>query len=141
MPRKSCWRPARTRTPQTRMAARPADGRYGPEVLVSAAEHGNLAAVGLMLDLGFPVDARRDAEDDDGATALHAASWAGSAETVALLLERGADLSSRDGRWQSQPLEWAFVGSGEAPESVPAPDWVATVVLLLDAGASVDGIV
>ncbi len=111
------------------------------EVLVSAAEHGNLVAVGLMLDLGFSIDARRDAEDDDGATALHAASWAGSAETVALLLERGADLSARDGRWQSHPLEWALVGSDERPESAPAPDWVATVALLLDAGASVDGIV
>ena len=108
--------------------------------LVAAAEHGNLASVGLMLELGFPIDARREATDDDGATALHAASWAGSAETVALLLDHGADLSARDTRWQSQPLEWALVGSGEAPDSAPAPDWVETVTLLLDAGASLDGI-
>ena len=110
------------------------------EALVAAAEHGNLASVGLMLELGFPIEARREATDDDGATALHAASWAGSAETVALLLDRGADLSARDTRWDSQPLGWALVGSGEAPESAPAPDWVATVALLLDAGASLDGI-
>ena len=108
--------------------------------LVAAAEHGNLAAVALMLELGFPIDARREATDDDGATALHAASWAGAAETVALLLDHGADLSARDTRWQSQPLEWALVGSGEAPDSAPAPDWVATVTQLLDAGASLDGI-
>jgi ankyrin repeat protein len=108
--------------------------------LVGAAEHGNLAAVALMLELGFPVDSRRELTDDDGATALHAASWAGSAETVALLLEHGADLSARDTRWRSQPLEWALVGSGEAPDSAPAPDWVATVALLLDAGASLEGI-
>jgi ankyrin repeat protein len=107
--------------------------------LVAAAEHGNLASVGLMLELGFPIEARREATDDDGATALHAACWAGSAETVALLLDRGADLSARDTRWHSQPLEWALVGSGEAPDSAPAPDWVATVALLLDAGASLDG--
>ncbi len=108
--------------------------------LVAAAEHGNLAAVGLMLELGFPIDARREDTDDDGATALHAASWAGSAETVALLLDHGADLQARDTRWDSRPLEWALVGSGEAPDSAPAPDWVATVTLLLEAGAPLDGI-
>jgi ankyrin repeat protein len=108
--------------------------------LVGAAEHGNLASVGLMLELGFPIEARREATDDDGATALHAASWAGSAETVALLLDHGADLSARDTRWRSQPLEWALVGSGEAPAIAPAPDWVTTVSRLLDAGASLDGI-
>jgi Ankyrin repeats (3 copies)/Ankyrin repeat len=109
--------------------------------LVNAAERGNLASVGLMLELGFPIETRRDGGDDDGATALHAASWAGSAATVALLLNHGADVSARDTRWQSRPLEWAIVGSGEAPQSAPEPDWLATVTLLLDAGAPVDGIV
>jgi Ankyrin repeats (3 copies) len=108
--------------------------------LVAAAEHGNLAAVALMLELGFPIDARRDATDEDGATALHAASWAGSADTVALLLDHGADVAARDACWQSQPLEWALVGSGEAPQCAPAPDWVSTVTRLLDAGASLEGI-
>jgi Ankyrin repeats (3 copies)/Ankyrin repeat len=108
--------------------------------LVQAAEHGNLAAVTLMLELGFPIEARREGADDDGATALHTASWAGSAETVKLLLDRGADLRASDSRWESQPLEWALVGSGEAPNSAPAPDWEATVSLLLDAGATLDGI-
>ena len=93
-----------------------------------------------MLELGFPIEARRETTDDDGATALHAAAWAGSAETVALLLDHGADLTARDTRWKSQPLEWALVGSGEAPDSAPDPDWVATVALLLDAGASANGI-
>jgi hypothetical protein len=103
--------------------------------LVDTAEHGNVTAVALMLELGFPVDARREAIDDDGATALHTASWAGSADTVDLLLQHGADLTARDTRWHSQPLEWALVGSGEGPDRAPAPDWVATVRLLLDAGA------
>jgi len=100
----------------------------------------NVAAVALMLELGFPVDARREAIDDDGATALHTASWAGSADTVAVLLQHGSDLTARDTRWHSQPLEWALVGSGEAPDGAPAPDWVATVRLLLDAGAATNGI-
>jgi hypothetical protein len=110
-------------------------------LLVAAAEHGNVHSVALMLDLGFPIDSRRDAtHDDDGATALHAASWAGCAQTVALLLARGADIQARDARWQSRPLQWALVGSGEEPESAPAPDWVKTVKLLMDAGAPLDEI-
>jgi ankyrin repeat protein len=107
--------------------------------LIAAAEHSNLASVSLMLELGFPIETRRESTDDDGATALHAASYAGAADVVALLLDRGADLSARDTRWQSQPLEWALVGSGETPDSARSPDWVATVALLLDAGASLDG--
>lgn len=110
------------------------------EALVNAAEHGNQPAVALMLNLGFPIDARREGPEDDGATALHTASWAGSADTVALLLERGADLHARDTRWHSLPLEWALVGSGEAPDSAPQPNWVATVSRLLDAGATLDDI-
>jgi Ankyrin repeats (3 copies)/Ankyrin repeat len=108
--------------------------------LVAAAEHGNLAAVVVMLDIGFPVDTRCDGADEDGATALHAASWAGSADTVALLIERGADVGARDTRWNGQPLHWALVGSGEAPASAPTPDWIATVRILLDAGAPVEEI-
>ncbi|MHB1833936.1 MAG: ankyrin repeat domain-containing protein [Solirubrobacteraceae bacterium] len=106
------------------------------EALVAAAERGDVASVGLMMELGFPIDARREVTDDDGATALHAASWAGSAETVALLLDHGANVSARDTRWHSQPLEWALVGSGETPTTAPTPDWTATVALLLGAGAS-----
>ncbi|MDE3132902.1 MAG: ankyrin repeat domain-containing protein [Acidobacteriota bacterium] len=109
------------------------------EALVAAAEHGDAAAVELMLELGFPVETRRLAIDDDGATALHAAAWAGSADTVVLLLAHGADPTARDARWQSQPLGWALVGSGELADSAPSPDWVRTVSLLLDAGASLDG--
>ena len=72
--------------------------------LVAAAEHGNLDAVGLMLELGFPIEARREGSDEDGATALHAASWAGSAQTVALLLDHGADLTVRDTPTQRESL-------------------------------------
>jgi ankyrin repeat protein len=105
-------------------------------LLVAAAEHGNIPAVELALDLGFPITTH----GDDGATALHAAAYAGSAETVALLLARGADLNARDTRWQSTPLGWASEGRDNAPDSAPAPDWEATISLLRDAGASYDDI-
>jgi ankyrin repeat protein len=110
--------------------------------LVNAAERGNTPAVALMLELGFPIDTRREGIDDadDGASALHAAAWAGAANTVALLLDRGADVRARDGRWHGRPLAWALVGSGESPDFASAPDWVASVARLLDAGAPTDEI-
>ena len=105
--------------------------------LVRAAETGHTAALALMLDLGFPVDARGG---DDGGTALHAAAYSGSADAVRLLLGRGADLEARDATWDSPPLDWAAVGSGERRDTNRRADWIATVQALLEAGASTDSI-
>jgi ankyrin repeat protein len=109
------------------------------QALADAADHGHTEAVRLMLDLGFPPDAR--SEQDNGATALHLAAAAGSTGTVRLLLDRGADIEARDTAWNSTPLEWAMVGSGMRLGHDPDPDWPATVSTLLDAGASAGGIV
>jgi len=100
--------------------------------MIHAAESGNTEAIALMVDLGFPVDAR----GDDGGTALHAAAYSGSAPAVRLLLGRGADVGARDASWNSTPIEWAAVGSGEQAAGNPRPDWTATVEALLEAGAS-----
>ena len=100
--------------------------------LVRAAESDNTTAVTLMLDLGIPVDAR----GDNGATALHTAAYSGSARSVELLLDRGADIEARDTTWNSTPLGWAVVGSGERPATAPEPDWPRTVRILLENGAS-----
>jgi ankyrin repeat protein len=105
-------------------------------VLVRAAETGNAAAVELMLDLGFPIDAR----GEDGGTALHAAAYHGSVEVVRLLVRRGADVDARDSSWDDTPLGWALVGSGERPSTNSDPDWVDSVQALLDAGASLEGV-
>ena len=104
--------------------------------MILAAESGNTAAIALMLDLGFPVDAR----GDDGGTALHAAAHSGSAPAVRLLLDRGAAIEARDTTWDSTPIEWAAVGSGERPASNPHPDWTGAVQALLEAGASAQDI-
>jgi ankyrin repeat protein len=101
--------------------------------LVEAASEGLTEVVRLMLDVGFPLDAR----GEDGATALHAAAFSGSADTVRLLLDRGAGIESRDTSWDSTPLDWAKIGSGIRPGDNPSPDWIATVRTLLEAGASI----
>jgi ankyrin repeat protein len=105
--------------------------------MIHAAEAGHTAALALMLDLGFGVDARGG---DDGGTALHAAAYSGSAPAVRLLLDRGAGIEARDTSWNSTPIEWAAVGSGEQPAGNPHPDWTAAVQALLEAGASAQDI-
>jgi ankyrin repeat protein len=118
------------------LVARLTDAERG-DAIVLAAARGDPATVELMLDLGFPVDSLGG---DNGGTALHAAAYAGSAETVRLLLDRGADIEARDTTWDSTPLEWAKVGSGQRQRSGPQPDWVETVRTLLEAGASTDAL-
>ena len=115
------------------LVSRMEDGELA--ALVHAAEAGDETAVALMLDLGFPVGAQRP---EDGGTALHAAAYAGSAPVVRLLIGRGANLEALDGQWESTPLDWAIVGSGYWPTSAPSPDWVATVRVLVEAGASTE---
>lgn len=117
------------------LLARLTDAERG--AIVTAAETGSTAAVTLMLDLGFPVEARGG---DHGGTALHAAAYSGSVGTVRLLLDRGADTEARDSTWDDTPLGWAAVGSGIRPGQNPEPDWVATVLALIVAGASTAGL-
>jgi hypothetical protein len=61
-------------------------------------------------------------------------------EGVRLLLEAGADIEARDTNWNSTPIDWAAVGSGEQPAGNPRPDWTAAAAVLLEAGASVEDI-
>jgi hypothetical protein len=56
------------------------------------------------------------------------------------LLERGADIEARDRSWDSTPLDWATVGSGQRPRRNPDADWIATVRALIEAGAATNEI-
>jgi hypothetical protein len=47
-----------------------------------------------------------------------------------------ADIEARDTPWDSTALNWAQVGSGLPHVDNPAPDWVATIQALIEAGAS-----
>jgi ankyrin repeat protein len=107
------------------------------KAMAHAADHGNLPAVELMLDFGFPLNAP---VGDDGASPLHAAAGAGAAELVAFLIERGADIESKDTTWESTPLCWAAVGSGLGLGHNPRADHVTTVGTLIAAGASTDDV-
>jgi ankyrin repeat protein len=95
------------------------------EVLVDAAENADVAAVALLLELGFPMTVLRV----DGATPLHAAASYGRA---------GADVNAPDGQWGSTALAWATIGSGEQSASKPG-DWAGTIRSLIAAGSSTDG--
>lgn len=106
-------------------------------VLVHAAGRVSPASVELLLDCGWPVDAR----DDQGETALHNAAYQGKVDTVRLLLSRGAPVDARDDRFDATALAYATVGSRERRHDPDADgDWPATVQTLLEAGAARTGV-
>ena len=76
-----------------------------PGPLLAAAEFGNAAAVGLLLDLGAAVEV----VDHDGISPLHRAVQSGSLEAVQRLLSAGADIDLRERRWNGTPLTWSRV--------------------------------
>jgi ankyrin repeat protein len=74
-----------------------------PNAIAIAVEHGHAAAVPVLLDLGFDVDAA----GRWATTALHEAAYAGRADVVATLLGAGADPTRRDERFDATPADWA----------------------------------
>ncbi|MCB9884495.1 MAG: ankyrin repeat domain-containing protein [Planctomycetes bacterium] len=81
------------------------------------------AAAGLLLEFGFPVDAR----DEDERTALHCACLLGRLGIVRMLLKLGADANAPHEPIWVNPLHIA-VGNGHAD----------ITILLLEYGARVD---
>jgi ankyrin repeat protein len=99
-------------------------------VIVDAAASRPRGTIALMLELGFSPHAR----DDSGEQPLHTAAYSGNAAVVRLLLEAGADVDARDTQFDGTPLAFATVGSGE--QAGKHGDWIQTVRLLIEAGAS-----
>jgi ankyrin repeat protein len=102
--------------------------------VVEAAGSASVAAVTLMLDLGFSPGAR----NGFGEQPLHSAAYFGNADIVRLLIDAGADVDGRDARFDSTPLAFATVGSGE--RAGRPGDWTGVVRALVDAGASRDDV-
>lgn len=100
--------------------------------LPDAAWAGNVAAVELMLELGFDPAT----PGPDGGTLLHCAAWEGNAACVeAALRHEGvrALLERRDPVHGSTPLGWCCHGARHRCN--PEGDYPAVARLLLDAGA------
>lgn len=82
-----------------------------------AAEHGFTDRLDLLARHGIDVSGvdvvipvlpdDPNALDDEGATALHQAAWAGDLELIQRLLDAGADATITDLRFGSTPLDWA----------------------------------
>jgi ankyrin repeat protein len=102
-------------------------------VIVDAAGSCPASTIAIMLDLGFPNDARTDS----GEQPLHSAAYHGNAAVVRLLLAAGADVNAHDTRFDSTPLAFATVGSRE--QAGQPGEWAETVRLLIEAGASRQG--
>lgn len=78
--------------------------------MVWAAANGNRAALRLLAELDFDVNAlgRSDVPlDEPWETALHVASWNDDVELAELLLSLGADPNLHDRRFHATPLGWA----------------------------------
>ena len=100
-------------------------------LITDAAWNGDARAVALMLALGFDP---RSAGPDTG-TALHCAAWAGSPETIAVLLrhpDASALVAIREPHHGATPLGWCCHGSLHGNT---ANDHAGVARLLLEAGA------
>jgi ankyrin repeat protein len=75
------------------------------ERLVEAAQGGDLECVKSLLDQDHQLARERD---ESGATALHYAALNGHRQIVELLVERGANVNSRDGQFGATPAGWAI---------------------------------
>lgn len=75
--------------------------------LVDVAQRNDVRAARVMLEAGWPTDAR----GQHGGTALHWSAWHGNADLVRLLLRHGASVEVKDTTYQGTPLVWAKHGS------------------------------
>ena len=71
-----------------------------------AALNGKSEGLAKLLSLGVDVNAFNTLFYTH-ATALHHAVWSGSLDAVKVLVEAGADLTTKDKAWDSTPLGWA----------------------------------
>jgi ankyrin repeat protein len=106
---------------------RPEPDARGVRAIVSAAQSGNVAELGTLLDT------RPDLVDAMGggikkATALHLAVLGNHHDAIRLLIARGADVDPRDFPDNATPLHFAAMHGD-----------METVRLLVEAGADVDG--
>jgi hypothetical protein len=107
------------------------------EALHQAAAEGRATAVGILLDLGVPIDL----PGQMGGTPLHHAAWWGHGEVVEVLLGRGADPRRRaEPGIGGTPLGWTAHGSFHSPGPAArgGTDHGRIAEALLGAGARIE---
>lgn len=95
-----------------------------------AARNNATAAVALMLECGWPVDAL----GQHRATPLHWAAFHGNVRMARAILGHTPPLDAVDSDFHGTPLDWAIHGSEHGWHATDG-DYPATVRLLLEAGA------
>jgi ankyrin repeat protein len=100
-------------------------------MLAHAARDNNNQAVRLMLEAGWPPDAR----GQHNGTALHWACFHGNAAMARDLLRHGAPVNVKGDEYNATPLGWARHGSVNGWHSKTG-DYDGTIKALLEAGAS-----
>jgi ankyrin repeat protein len=100
--------------------------------VANAAQNNNTAAVRLLLQAGWPVDAR----GQHGATPLHWAGFHGNAEMTKVILRHHPPLEVFDANFNATPLGWAIYGSKNGWHRATG-NYLATVEMLLNAGAKI----
>ena len=88
-----------------------------PDALFAAVRRDRADVVALLLDLGMPLEI----EDGHGQRALHAAAGDHALNAAALLVDRGAEVDPRDGRYSATPLGYAVHFWDEAMIDLLAP--------------------
>ena len=96
--------------------------KSGRTPLMTAAWHGQTAAVALLLKKGAKINAH--AQGDQNRTALHYAAWKGHTDTVRLLLKMGARVDAPE-------------VDGETPLHYAAASNPKTLQLLMEKGADI----
>jgi hypothetical protein len=86
-----------------------------PDQLIRAAERDSMAAVELLIELGFDVNAR------SRTAPLHEAAMHGNVEMLRLLLAHGADPNVRDREFGARPEGWAEHHGMTAAQELLAP--------------------
>ena len=94
----------------------------------------NYDAVKLMLDIGFPV---AHPERSHGYSPLHNAAWAGSADLVDLLIERGHPVAIVDPTYKTTPLGFAIYDC-TVEKRHPEGEFGRVVKSLIEAGSPWD---
>jgi ankyrin repeat protein len=101
-------------------------------MVAHAARNNETGVVRLMLECGWPVDARGQHQ----ATPLHWAAFHGNNEMAQIILRWSPPLEVTDADFHGTPLGWAIHGSEHGWHS-SSGNYAATVELLLKAGAKI----